>query len=118
MALTAPEPSFNADMLVLARGLSGMTQSDGANAAGITQAMLSKVENGLVQPWADLAAAVGRALGLPVKFFFQRERAHGFPHFHYRKRARLGAKSLNKIHAYINVKRQRISRLLRSYNQS
>jgi DNA-binding XRE family transcriptional regulator len=37
MALTAPEPSFNADMLVLARDLSGMTQSDAANAAGITR---------------------------------------------------------------------------------
>jgi Zn-dependent peptidase ImmA (M78 family)/DNA-binding XRE family transcriptional regulator len=117
MALTALEPAFNADMLVLARGLRSMTQSEAASAAGVTQAMLSKVENGLIQPSAELASAVARALALPVEFFFQQERAHGFPHFHHRKRARLGAKPLNKIHAYINIKRQRIARLLRSYAQ-
>jgi Zn-dependent peptidase ImmA (M78 family)/DNA-binding XRE family transcriptional regulator len=116
MALTAPEPTFNADMLSLARGLRGMTQAEAAAAGGVTQAMLSKVENGLVQPSPDLAESVARALGFPIEFFYQRERAHGFPHFHYRKRARLGAKTLNKIHAFINIKRQRIARLLRSYS--
>jgi Zn-dependent peptidase ImmA (M78 family)/DNA-binding XRE family transcriptional regulator len=116
MTATAPELSFNADMLMLARGLRGMTQSEAAGAAGVTQAMLSKVENGLMQPSAELAAGIARALNLPVDFFYQRERVHGFPHFHHRKRARLGAKPLNKIHAYINIERQRIARLLRSYN--
>lgn len=115
MALTTPDPVFNADMLTLARGVRGMTQSEAAAAADVTQAMLSKVENGLVQPSADLASSLGRALGFPAEFFYQRERAHGFPHFHYRKRARLGAKPLNRIHALINIKRQHIVRMLRSY---
>jgi Zn-dependent peptidase ImmA (M78 family)/DNA-binding XRE family transcriptional regulator len=115
MALTAAESTFNVDMLSLARDLRGVTQAEAAAAAGVTQAMLSKVENGLVQPSNDLSESIARALGFPVAFFYQRDRTQGFPHFHYRKRARLGARSLNKIHAYINVKRQRIARLLRSY---
>lgn len=118
MALTIAELAFNPDMLVLARELRGMTQAEAAASARVTQAMLSKVENGIAQPSDDLAGSLAHALSFPVEFFYQGERAQGFPHFHYRKRARLGARPLNKIHAVINIKRQRISRLLRSYNRS
>jgi hypothetical protein len=50
-------------------------------------------------------------------WFFQRERAVGFPHFHYRKRAKMGAKTLAKIEAIINIRRQHITKLLRSFEE-
>lgn len=107
--------AFNADMLELARGARGMTQADVAKASGVSQAMLSKVENRLLPPNRDLAERLAKALGFPVDFFYQAERAQGFPHYHHRKRAALGAKALAKVHAVINIRRQHIARLLKSY---
>jgi Zn-dependent peptidase ImmA (M78 family)/transcriptional regulator with XRE-family HTH domain len=107
--------TFNADMLLLARGAREMTQAEAATSSGITQAMLSKVENRLVQPSGEVAMKLAKTLGFPVEFFYQEERAHGFPHFHHRKRNKLGAKTLDKIHALINIRRQHIVKLLRSY---
>ena len=109
--------TFNADMLDLARGARGLTQAEVAQAAGVSQAMLSKVENRLIQPTPDLTARLATALGFPEEFFYQVEKAQGFPHYHHRKRSALGTKALAKVHAIINIRRQHISRLLRSYNQ-
>lgn len=106
---------FNADMLDLARGARSLTQAEVAQAAGVSQAMLSKVENRLLPPTPELAARLAKVLGFPVEFFYQSERAHGFPHYHHRKRASMGAKALSKLHAIINIRRQHISRLIRSF---
>lgn len=107
--------TFNADMLDLARGARGMTQAEVAKAAGVSQAMLSKVENKLMAPTPELAERLAQALGFPAAFFYQEERAHGFPHYHHRKRAALGGKALARIHAIINIRRQHVAKLLRSY---
>ena len=106
---------FNADMLDLARGARGMTQAEVAQAAKVSQAMLSKVENRLLLPTPDLSERLAEALGFPVAFFYQTERALGFPHYHHRKRASLGTKALAKIHAIINIRRQHVAKLIRSY---
>jgi Zn-dependent peptidase ImmA (M78 family)/transcriptional regulator with XRE-family HTH domain len=108
---------FNADMLDLARGARGMTQAEVAQAAGVSQAMLSKVENRLMPPTQELAERLAEALQFPVKFFYQAERTIGFPHYHHRKRASLGSKALAKVHAIINIRRQHIARLLKSYGE-
>lgn len=106
---------FNADMLDLARGARGLTQAEVAQAAGVSQAMLSKVENRLLPPTPDLTDRLAQALRFPVAFFYQAERALGFPHYNHRKRAALGARPLAKIHAIINIRRQHIAKLLKSY---
>jgi Zn-dependent peptidase ImmA (M78 family) len=109
---------FNPDMLRLARDAREVTQADLAAKSGITQAFISKLEHGLIaQPGEDAVQAISKTLGFPPSFFFQRERAIGFPHFHYRKRAKLGAKPLARIGAIINIRRQHVSKLLRSYEQ-
>ena len=114
MAQAMPDV-FNADMLDLARGARGMTQAEVAQAAGVSQAMLSKVENRLLPPTPELTDRLAQALRFPVAFFYQAERAHGFPHYNHRKRAALGARPLAKVHAIINIRRQHIAKLLKSY---
>lgn len=110
---------FNADMLRLARDSRAFTQADLAKAAGVTQALVSKIENGLIgTPSEEVVQKLSHAVNLPTDFFFQTERMVGFPHFHYRKRAKLGAKVLANIGAIINIKRQHIAKLLRSYEQA
>lgn len=106
---------FNPDMLRLARDAREATQEDLAAWSGVTQALISKIENRLTTPSADVVEKIASALRLPIPFFMQEERAIGFPPFHYRKRVRLGAKPLARIGAWINIRRQHIAKLLRSY---
>jgi Zn-dependent peptidase ImmA (M78 family)/transcriptional regulator with XRE-family HTH domain len=107
---------FNADMLKLARDARELTQAELAAKSGVTQAFISKLEHGLnTQPGDDALERLSEVLRFPEAFFFQNERALGFPHFHFRKRAKLGAKPLARIGAVINIRRQHISKLLRSY---
>lgn len=108
--------AFNPDMLRLARDARELTQAQLADRSGVTQAFISKLEHGLnTQPGAEALTGISKALGFPPAFFFQRERTIGFPHFHYRKRAKLGAKPLARIGALINIRRQHVAKLLRSY---
>lgn len=107
---------FNRDMLMVARGARGFTQGELANKAGVTQALISKIENGLtVDPTLDTVAALSRALSFPEDFFYSTEKPHGLPPFHFRKRASLGSKALAKIEAEINIRRIHLDRLLKSF---
>lgn len=108
--------TFNPDMLKLARDIGQYTQAQLAEKSGLTQAFMSKLEHGLIdQPSVDAMAAISKSLGFPPEFFYQRERSVGFPHFHFRKRSKLGKKALDRIAAIVNIRRQHISKFLRSF---
>jgi len=110
------ERTFNRAMLEVARAARGFTQGDLAREACVTQALISKLENGLTtDPGPETVAAIADALGFPEEFLYSGERPHGLPPFHYRKRARLGKKALSKIEADINIRRIHLSKLLKSY---
>lgn len=81
----------------------------------MAQALISKVENGLTQPSDEVVEKFSAALKFPRSFFLQQERAIGFPPFHYRKRSRLGTRASAGIGASINIRRQHVAKLLRSY---
>lgn len=106
---------FNPDMLRLARDARRATQGNLADWSRVTQALISKIENGLTHPSDEVVEKIAAALRFPRSFFFQQESAIGFPPFHYRKRARLGVKALNYIGAAINIRRQHVAKLMRSY---
>lgn len=109
--------AFNPEMLRLAREARELTQLELAQKSGITQAFISKLEHGLnTQPGEEALERISRALSFPEAFFFQQEKVVGLPHFHFRKRAKLGAKPLARIGAMINIRRQHIVKLLRSYD--
>lgn len=106
---------INRDMLQLARAARGFTQADTARASGVTQALISKIENGLGEPSTEVVAAIARALDFPIEFFFCKHKIYGLPQFHYRKRARLGVRAVQKIEAGINIQRMHIERLVQSF---
>jgi Zn-dependent peptidase ImmA (M78 family)/DNA-binding XRE family transcriptional regulator len=109
---------FNPDMLRLARDARDLTQAELAKSSSITQAMISKLEHGLItDPSDDVLRALSTTLRFPLEFFAQQDRSVGFPHFHYRRRAKMSAKSLAKIEAIINIRRQHLVKLLRSYDE-
>ncbi|HTQ14668.1 MAG TPA: XRE family transcriptional regulator [Rhizomicrobium sp.] len=108
--------AFNRDMLMVARAARGFTQGDLADAASVTQALISKIENGFIlDPTPEMVSAFAHALKYPEEFFYSYEKPHGLPPFHFRKRASLGAKILAKIEADINIRRIHIDRLMRSF---
>jgi Zn-dependent peptidase ImmA (M78 family)/DNA-binding XRE family transcriptional regulator len=107
---------FNRAMLSLARAAKGFTQSELAKAAGVTQALISKLEAGLtVDPSGETLTALASALRVPVAFLVSDERPHGLPQFHYRKRAKLGRKALDTVEAQMNVRRIHAAKLFKAY---
>ena len=115
--MAVDKEGFNPDMLRLARDVREITQAELADRTGLSQALISKMEHGLIsEPGDDAIRLIANELNFPPHFFFQKDRAIGFPHFHFRKRAKLGAKPLAKIGAMLNIKRQHIERLLRSFD--
>jgi Zn-dependent peptidase ImmA (M78 family)/transcriptional regulator with XRE-family HTH domain len=107
---------FNPEMLILARESRGLSQSDLAREVSIQQGTISKVESGVLSPSPDLIERLARALLYPVKFFFQEDRVYGFNStvFFHRKRQSLPDRTLRQLHAFMNITRMRIARLLRS----
>ena len=107
---------INRAMLRMARAARGFTQGQLAKRAGVTQALISKLENGLTtDPTPDTVASLASALGYPESLLRADERPHGLPPFHYRKRARMGVRVLNKIEADISFRQLHLARMLRSF---
>jgi len=107
--------TFNRSMFRLARAARGLTQKEIEQGSGYTQAAISKIENGLELPSEEMIAALSQVLGFPREFFFQDGRVIGLPQYHYRKRARLGSRVLQKIEADINIQCMHIKKLVKSY---
>lgn len=108
------EETANREMLVLARQARGLTQVELAQRLSISQAQVSKIENGLDQADAALVERYARALDYRPSFFYQTEMLVGLPPYHHRKRARLGAKKLDAVYAELNIRRLHLQKLVRS----
>ena len=108
----------NNAMITLARQFRGITQGELADQMQVTQSKISKIEGGLLSASEDVIDSLSRALRFPRDYFFQRDEIYGIGSsllFH-RKRASLPNKTLDKIHAMINIRRIHLSKLLRSLN--
>ena len=104
---------FNQDLLRIARQARGWSQTELSRRAGISQANLSKLENGLIGPSDEVLGVVSTALGFPINFFFQNDRIIGLPmSVQYRKRASVGQKVIERLEAESNIKILHIRRLL------
>ncbi len=63
---------FNAEMLKLAREARDFTQSDLAKNAHVTQALVSKIENGLIaSPSEEVVQKLSEAVRFPPGYFFE-----------------------------------------------
>ena len=100
------EPKFNREMLRLAREVMEMTQEELSTVSGVSQALISKSEHGLLDPSQEALEKLAAKVGFPIEFFFQSGRRIGMPHFHLRKRQKVPAKTLSRLEALINIRRQ------------
>ena len=108
---------FNPDLLRIGRQARGWSQTELSRQSGVSQANLSKLENGLIRPTDDVLNRVGSALHFPQSLFFEPDRMLGLPisvHPMYRKRASVGQRSLERLEADLNIRLIHIRRLLKS----
>lgn len=109
--------TFNPGMLQVARQLRGKSQEELAKDAGVSQAKLSKIENGLIQPDETVAKNLAGALTLPLSFFAQSERVYGLPlsvHQFFRKRASAGTRVLDQLQAELNLRIMHVRRIMQA----
>jgi Zn-dependent peptidase ImmA (M78 family)/DNA-binding XRE family transcriptional regulator len=106
------EKAANPVMIILARESRGIPQRALAKDLGVTQAMVSKIESGHLQPSQEMVANLANALKYSDEFFYQPfERYHAGAHF-YRKHKTLPAKTSTQIEASLNIYRLQVNQLL------
>lgn len=105
----------NPDILVAVRESRDQSQSAVAVAAGITQGMISKAENGLLDLSIDQIERIAHFLHYPVALFYEpgRTRVVGSGCLYHRKRKTLPARVLKSLNARMELRRVGVRRMLR-----
>ena len=101
-------------MFSLARESRGLTQSELASRVGVKQGTISKIENGSLEPPADLVEKFASALGYPARLFSHPIEPRNLPVTFYRKRKSLSATATKRIEAALNLRRLHLITLLRA----
>jgi len=99
------------EVLSMARRASGVTQEELSNKAGVTQAALSRYENGLRQPDDEVIEQLAEALGVTSRFLRHAGRARGAMAVdaHMRRRATAEATVWKRLEAQLNMYRMHAS---------
>lgn len=105
---------INPEVLIVARESRGYTQEDVAAAAGISQGMMSKAENGAISLPPQVVNGVADFLEYPSSLFYEpgRIREVGSPCLYHRKRKTLPAKVLKRIDACMFIRHVNVTKLL------
>ena len=105
----------NADMLRVARQLRGFQQVEAAERLGVSQAMLSRIENKLAGVGEELIERAAVAYDLPSTFFMQPDPVLGAPvsvHPMWRRKASVSTREMDQIIAELNIRLMHLRRLM------
>lgn len=102
----------NHAMIVLAREIRGMTQSElSARAPSVNQGNLSRMEKGKLSISDNALEEISAALNFPKAFFYQENVKTPINDFYYRKRQSVPKKSLSKLEATMDLIRMGLDKL-------
>lgn len=106
---------MNPDILIVARESRDVSQTAVAKAAGITQGMISKAENGLLVLQSEHIEKIADLLDYPVDLFYEpgRVRVLGSGCLYHRKRKTLPARLLKSLNARMELRRVGVRRVVR-----
>jgi Zn-dependent peptidase ImmA (M78 family)/transcriptional regulator with XRE-family HTH domain len=106
---------FNPNILTIARGSRGISQSDFAGKMKWSQGKASKVEHGLLELPDEEVRKIANLLQYPPELFYEPTSLSGFGSccLYHRKRLTTPVRTLNRLHDEINLRRIQIGRLLR-----
>jgi len=107
--------SFNPEILAVARGSRGLSQSVFAKKMRWSQGKASKVEHGLLGISEEEGRQIADILQYPPELFYKADAPCGFGSccLYHRKRLTTPVRTLNRLHDEINIRRMQIGRLLR-----
>ena len=111
------EKHFNENLFRVARQARGMSQAKLSRLSGVSQANLSKLENGVISPTDAVLNKVAKTLHFPVAYFFESDQVCGLPvsvHSMYRKKASVGQRAQDRLEAALNIRLMHIKRLLKA----
>lgn len=106
----------NPYMIIVGRESRGLSQKMLADALGVSQGRVSKVESGLLAVPDDLLDALARVLNYPSGFFLQAgaPKGVGIAEIFHRKRQDVPKKVLDKVYARMEIRYRHIENLLRA----
>lgn len=107
--------SVNGGLLRVARQRQGLTQGEAAQRIGVPQVNLSRYENGIAAPPADMIAVCAAVYELPVSFFYQPDQIFGAPvsvHPMWRKKYDVTGREMDRIVAEVNIRIMHLRRML------
>ncbi|MGW3571228.1 XRE family transcriptional regulator [Streptomyces sp. NPDC000941] len=104
---------MNPRLLQLARESRGLSQSKLASMTGISQAALSKAENGVGQLSGERLSVIAEVLAYPLELFDWPDETVGLgpSGFYHRKQSGLGKTALQRIEADVNLLLMQLRRL-------
>jgi len=105
---------FNSQALIIARESRGKSQTEVAQAAGVSQGAISKAETDVTVPSPEVVERIAAFLRYPVEFFSepgQLRDGASICHYH-RKRKTLPAKVLDRVNATMFVRNVNIRHML------
>lgn len=103
-------------MITIARESRGLAQAELAQALGISNPVINKIEKSNYTPSSEILSAIAKQVQYPSDFFYQHGEA--LPqHLAYRKRAIVSPKLLSQANAYINIIRLQLSELIDGLKQ-
>lgn len=106
--------SYNPQMIAVARESRGVTQTQLATKLDVSQALISKIENGLLPVPDELAMRIAGVLEYEIDLLRWQDPLYGIQKsiLYHRRRQRTPKKILDKIHALLNIRRMQIQRML------
>lgn len=106
----------NPAMIILARESRGLTQSElASNSNGVlSQANLSKIEQGLNEPSDEIVREVARITKYPIEFFLEAYNPYPPHGVYHRKRKTISRGLLDRIDAVTNIRILHLKKLLMS----
>jgi Zn-dependent peptidase ImmA (M78 family)/DNA-binding XRE family transcriptional regulator len=108
--MNAQQP--NHEMIVLAREIRGMTQTELARLApSATQGNLSRMEKGKLSISENVLEEISEVLNFPKSFFFQENVKTPISDFYYRKRVTIPKKKLSRLEANMDLIRISLDKL-------
>lgn len=99
--------TFRHELIGVRRRMLCLSQSQLADSTGLSQATISKIEQGLKAPSEPQILTISSALSCPASFFFQQEREYGPPmsaHPIFRKKSTVGQKTMDRVIAEFNIR--------------
>jgi Zn-dependent peptidase ImmA (M78 family)/transcriptional regulator with XRE-family HTH domain len=105
-------PEVNTEALIIAREMAGMTQVELSKVSGLTQAKISRFEDGISLPTAEESAVMSKAMGIPAHFFYSQDIRRSVFNSFYRKRKSVAQKPLMQFNARVCFRQAQVDRLM------